>query len=257
MTLERTIPMEDVVLMALRAALPVKALEDVIIGPRAGLLVVDEINGFCTPGAGNLAPPPGAMPPAIATMIERTNGLARAFAASGRKILAFVDTHVPGREEPPYPPHCETGSNEDELVPDLAWLNDEPAATVVRKDVINGFIGSIAKDGSNALVDWINDNRLETVVVVGICTDICSSDLVTTLLSARNHHFADHSRLLPTLVEIVVLDEGNATYDLPGTVARDLGLPETATHPAGLAHHIGLWTMQSRGATIAASLKVA
>lgn len=254
---ERTHDMEDVVLMALRAALPVKAAEAVPVGSRAGLIVVDEINGFCTPGAGNLAPPPGPMPETIATMIARTDSLAKEFAASGRKILAFVDTHVPGRAEPPYPPHCETGTGEDELVPTLAWLADESAATIVRKDVINGFVGSIASDGSNALVDWINENRLETLVIVGICTDICSSDLVTTLLSARNHHFAEGGRLLPTLREVVVLDEGNATYDLPASVASDLGLPETAAHPAGLAHHVGLWTMQSRGAVIAASLRVA
>ena len=249
--------MEDATLSALQAALPVKEIPGVPVGRRAGLIVVDEINGFCTPGAGNLAPPPGPMPRPIETMIARTDVLARAFVASGRPILAFIDSHEPGRAEPPYPPHCERGSGEDELVPRLAWLESEPRATIVRKDVINGFVGAMNGDGSNSLVDWIAGNGIDTVVVVGICTDICSSDLVTTLLSARNHRFPDGTRLIVSLKDVVVLADGNSTYDLPASVADGLGLAPTSAHPAALAHHVGLWTMQSRGAIIAADLDLA
>ena len=54
-------------------------------------------------------------------------------------VLAFLDTHDSGKQEPPYPPHCESGTGEEDLVPELKWLEKEPQATLVRKDCINGF----------------------------------------------------------------------------------------------------------------------
>src|SRR3954452_11459118 len=71
-----------------------------------GLVIVDEINGFATVGAGYLAPPsPNAQ---VTRMVEETDRVAKYFTASNRPILAFLDTHVPGKAEPPYPPHCES-----------------------------------------------------------------------------------------------------------------------------------------------------
>lgn len=207
-----------------------------------GLVVVDEVNGFATVGAGNLAP---AAPNAqVARMVEETDRLARRFQSAGWPILAFLDTHEPGKPEPPYPPHCEAGTGEEELVPALKWLETESAATLVRKDCINGFVGSI-QDGRNRVVDWINDKRLAAILVVGICTDICVMDFVLTLLSARNHG------MTPTLKDIVVFEPACATYDLPRSAAEELGLPATAAHPQAPTHHLGLYFMASRGALLA------
>jgi len=72
-------------------------------------------------------------------------------------------------------------------VPKLEWLEQDKHTTLVRKDCINGFVGSIAPDGRNRVVDWVNQHKLEAVLVVGICTDICVMDFVLTFLSARNH----------------------------------------------------------------------
>ncbi|MCZ6524396.1 MAG: isochorismatase family protein, partial [Alphaproteobacteria bacterium] len=111
------------------------------VGERAiGLVIVDEVNGFATVGAGNLAP--AADNPQVTRMVDETDRLARGFAARGRPILAFLDTHQPGKPEPPYPPHCEAGTGEEELVPKLKWLEGEARATLVRKDCINGFVGA-------------------------------------------------------------------------------------------------------------------
>lgn len=213
-----------------------------------GLVIVDEVNGFATVGAGPLAPPrPNAQ---VRRMVAETVGLARDFADSGKPIAAFLDTHEPGKPEPPYPPHCEKGSGQEELVPELAWLAGSPRATLIRKDCINGFVGSIAIDGSeNRIVRWVNDHRLGAIVVVGICTDICVMDFVLTMLSARNHG------LMPGLENIVVYEPGCATYDLPKEVAGTLGLPETASHPQAIAHHMGLYMMASRGAVLASRLR--
>ncbi len=82
-------------------------------------------------------------------------------------------------------------------MPELAWLGDCPQATLIRKDCINGFVGSIdVATGANRIVDWVNAHHLETVLVVGICTDICVMDFVLTFLSARNHG------VMPSLVDI-------------------------------------------------------
>lgn len=231
------------------AALPVAAPALKLGAGRVGLVIVDEVNGFATVGAGNLAPPVDN--PQVSTMVSETDRLARAFSAKGWPVLAFLDTHVPGKPEPPYPPHCEAGTGEENLVPELAWLEQDANATLVRKDCINGFVGAIRPDGSNAVVDWVNANSLDHVLVVGICTDICVMDFVLTLLSARNHD------LMPSLKDISVYARGCATYDLPKEVATGLGLPETAAHPQDLTHHMGLYFMASRGAQIVGEVVLA
>ena len=213
---------------------------------RTGLVVVDEVNGFATTGAGNLAPPaPNAQ---VDRMVAETDRLARRFDRSGWPVLAFLDTHEPGVPEPPYPPHCERGTGEEDLVPALSWLEHCPNATLMRKDCINGFIGAIRSDGSNIVIDWVRDQALESILVVGICTDICVMDFVLTALSARNHG------LLGSVQNIAVYEPGCATYDLSRETAAAIGLPESAIHPQVPTHHAGLYFMASRGAVIADSL---
>jgi nicotinamidase-related amidase len=238
----------------LEKQLPIELRPYRLAGRTAGVVIVDEVNGFCTVGAGNLAPPaPDAQ---VARMVEETDRLARRFAEEKRAILAFLDTHEPGRPEPPYPPHCERGTGEENLVPALGWLEDCGCATLLRKDCINGFVGGIEASfmggghgqHHNKVVDWVNNHRLETVITVGICTDICVMDFVLTLLSARNHG------LMPTLADIVALEPATATYDLPLAATAGLGLPPTAAHPKAETHHMGLYFMASRGALLASEL---
>jgi len=234
----------DSTLAAIEAALPIDP-QPYAIGDRAtGLIIVDVVNGFCTVGCGPLAPTgPNEQ---IATMVSESNRLAQEFTTQAMPILAFLDTHEPGKPEPPYPLHCEKGTGEEKLVPQLKWLEDDPYTTLVEKDCINGFIGSIdVATGNNKLVQWIQQHQLEALVVVGICTDICVMDFVVTMLSARNHD------MVPMLKDIVVYTEGCSTFDLTAGMATQLGLPKTAIHPQNIAHHMGLYTMAERGALIA------
>jgi nicotinamidase-related amidase len=226
----------------LRATMPIR-MEPLTVGAQnTGLVIVDEVNGFATVGAGYLAPPvPNAQ---VTQMVDETDRLARAFSEQKRPILAFLDTHVPGKPEPPYPPHCEAGTGEENLVPKLEWLEQDRHTTLVRKDCINGFVGSIGPDGRNRVVDWVNQHKLEAVLVVGICTDICVMDFVLTFLSARNHD------LMPSLKDILVYEGGCSTYDLPKQTAETLGLPPTAAHPQDVTHYMGLYFMASRGARL-------
>lgn len=233
----------DALLSLLQDHLPV-ILEPVDLrGVSSGLVIIDAVNGFATVGAGPLAP---TVPdPRISGMIEATHQLARRFVDSGRPVLAFLDTHQPGVPEPPYPPHCEAGSGEEELVPQLQWLEETPGVTLIRKDCINGFIGADDGAGGNRIVDWVVQHQLQAVLAAGLCTDICVMDFVLTMLSARNH------RLLRGLSDIVVYEPGCATYDLPRTRAESLGLPLGAAHPQAAAHHLGLYFMAARGARLA------
>jgi nicotinamidase-related amidase len=245
---------EQTPIEALQRHLPIRLQPYAAFARPCGLVIVDEVNGFCTVGAGNLAPP--VPDEQIRRMVEETDRLARRFAEARRPILAFLDTHEPGKPEPPYPPHCERGTGEEELVPELAWLADCAGASLLRKDCINGFVGGMEASYvggchgmfHNKVVDWINSHRLAAVVTVGICTDICVMDFVLTLLSARNHG------LMPTLEDVVVYERATATYDLPLAAAAALGLPPTAAHPKAETHHMGLYFMASRGALLAAEL---
>ena len=234
---------------AVRSELPVSGEELNLDAKGWGLVIVDIVNGFATVGTGNLAPP--AENPQVTQLVAESDRLARGFAEQGWPSLAFLDTHEPGKPEPPYPPHCEAGTGEEELVPALKWLEAAPQATLVRKDCINGFVGAIGASGENAVVDWANANEIENLLVVGICTDICVMDFVLTMLSARNHGLTQRCE------EIYVYDDGCATYDLPKTVASSLGLPETASHPQDLPHHVGLYFMAARGARIANAVEIA
>ncbi len=237
----------DALLQGLQTHMPIALAPFDAAAQRTGLVIVDEVNGFATVGAGPLAPPaPDAQ---VARMVAETDRLARRFAAMDWPIAAFLDTHVPGRPEPPYPPHCERGTGQEELVPELAWLGGCSRATLIEKDCINGFVGAIDPDsGANRIVEWARAESIEAALVVGICTDICVMDFVLTMLSARNHG------LMPDLVDLVVYEPGCATYGLDRETAAAAGLPETASHPQGLAHHLGLYFMASRGARLAAEI---
>lgn len=206
-----------------------------------GLVLVDIINGFCTVGSGNLAPrEPNRL---ITEMINESAKLARVFCDKKWPIMAFLDSHHPGKLEHPYPPHCITGTDESNLVPALQWLEREPNVTIRRKDCYDGYIGSMEEDGSNLFIDWVKTNQIKALLVVGICTDICVLDFVCSTLSARNRGF------LTPLEDVVVYSQGCATFEFPVSVAKNT--KDTVAHPQELMHHVGLYMAKGRGAKIA------
>lgn len=207
---------------------------------KTGLVLVDIVNGFCTVGSGNLAP---TQPDdQISGMVDESVKLARVFCEKKWPIFAFLDSHHPDIPEPPYPPHCIAGTHESKLVPALQWLENEPNATLRCKDCIDGFLGSIEKDGSNLFIDWVRNNQIKKILVVGICTDVCVLDFVCSTLSARNRG------LLVPLEDVIVYSNGCATFDLPIHVAKTM--KDAIAHPQELMHHIGLYIAKGRGAKV-------
>ncbi|KAK6923838.1 Isochorismatase-like [Dillenia turbinata] len=209
-----------------------------------GLVLVDLVNGFCTVGSGNLAPvEPNKQ---ISQMVDESVRLAKGFCDRKWPVLAFIDSHWPDVPEPPYPPHCIMGTDESKLVPPLEWLENEPNVTIRRKDCIDGFLGSIEKDGSNVFVNWVKSNQIKVILVMGICTDICVLDFSCSVLSVRNRGF------LAPLEDVVIYAKGCATYDLPDDIARNI--KGAIPHPQDLMHHIGLYMARGRGAKIASKV---
>lgn len=51
----------------------------------------------------------------------------------------------------------------------LEWLEHEPNVTLRCKDCIDGFLGSIEKDGSNVFVDWVKTNQIKVVSIPISC----------------------------------------------------------------------------------------
>lgn len=233
----------------LEQTFPVRPVPLALDGDRAvGLVVVDA--GVAFTRSGSLSDPLHMIP-----MVRRIGEHARALrAALGDRlhVLCFLDTHHPDIPEPPYPPHGVIGTGEEEMDPELAWLLEEPQVTVVRKDCINGFVGGIdVQTGQNAVVEWVRAIHPRHLLVTGDCTDICVSDFVVTLLSARNHGLlspperaldarGDRAALVADItgLDIAVLADACETFDAPG-------------HDRAASHHVGLWFMGARGATIA------
>ncbi|XBH63090.1 nicotinamidase 1 [Aegilops tauschii subsp. strangulata] len=224
----------------LRSAAPFLPDADLLLTPGTGLVLVDLVNGFCTVGAGNLAPvTPNKQ---IEKMVEESTRLAKVFCQRNWPVFAFLDTHHPDKPEPPFPPHCIIGSGEENFVPALEWLENDPNVTMRRKDCIDGYLASFEKDGSNVFSEWVAKFQIKTVLVVGICTDYCVLDFVSSTLAARN------IGRVPPLEDVVIYSEGCATFDLPVEVARSM--KGALAHPQDLMHHMGLYMAKSRGAKI-------
>ncbi|KAK3411808.1 hypothetical protein EUGRSUZ_I00561 [Eucalyptus grandis] len=229
----------------LREHLPVEQESVVLSGDvKTGLVLVDVVNGFCTVGAGNLAPrQPDKQ---IQEMVDESVRVARVFCEKNWPVFAFLDSHHPDVPEHPYPPHCIIGTDEAKLVPALEWLENEPNATLKPKDCIDGFLGSMEKDGSNVFVDWVRSNQIQVILVVGICTDICILDFVCSTMSARNRG------LLAPLEGVIVYSRACATFDIPVDVAKED--KDLTAHPQDLMHHVGLYIAKGRGAKVASEV---
>jgi nicotinamidase-related amidase len=223
---------------------------------KLGLVLVDPVVGFTRQGFLSDAV-------SMAPMVAAIDALCRDLLARlGDSVALYVfrDHHGPDQIEPPYPPHCQEGTGEELLDPDLRWLEAEPRATIRPKDCINGMIGALQPVESaqtqptaytNHFAEWVKTQDVHALMVVGDCTDICDLDFVVSALSARNHGMFGESR---AAMPIMVYEPACATYHLPDPEA--LGLPITARHDRPLSHHAALYFMQARGAQIVSNYTV-
>jgi nicotinamidase/pyrazinamidase len=153
---------------------------------RKTILVVDMLNGFCR--FGNLA----------SARLDSITGRLREHLTreqdAGVDLVFLADAHAADDAEfAMFPPHCITGSGEEEIVPELAELAGR--GYVVRKHTYSGFYGT-------ELDTLLERLAPDVVEVTGVCTDIC---VLHTVYELRIRGY-----------EVLVRHDLVETYDAPG-----------------------------------------
>lgn len=213
-------------------SLPSLPLANALPAPeRAAILSVDVIQGFCV--SGPLASPRVAR---IVTPIVQL--FQSAHAAGLKHILLTQDTHEPDAVEfANFPPHCVRGTAEAEPVAEIQALPFFHEMVILPKN-------SIASGLNTGLSDWLDAHpEVNTFIVVGDCTDLCTYQLAMHLRLDANARQIQRRIIVPAdCVE---------TYDLPVDTARQIGaLP----HPADLLHAVFLYHMALNGMEVVQSI---
>mgnify|MGYP000196766266 CR=1 FL=1 len=195
---------------------------------RAAIVSVDVIKGFCnfgplaSPRVGRIAAPIAGL-------------LMNAWAAGVRNIILTQDTHEPDAVEfAQWPAHCVRGSEEAQPVDELTALPFFDQILQIPKNSIHSGLNT-------GLSDWLNRHpEVDTFVVVGDCTDLCTYQLAMHLRLDANAR--QLTRRVVTPVDCV------DTYDRTVASARaEGGLP----HPADLLHAVFLYHMALNGVEVA------
>jgi nicotinamidase-related amidase len=215
------------------AALPTLALAAVAAPPeRAAVLSVDVTNGFCY--AGPLASP--RVKDIIAPIVRLFEAAQR---AGVRHLLLSQDAHEPDAVEfGQFPPHCIRGSAEAETVPEIQALPFYTTMTHLPKNSISAGLNS-------GLEAWLQAHpAVDTFIVVGDCTDLCTYQLAMWLrLRANSAQLRQR---------IVVPVDGVDTYDLPVEAARPLG---AVPHAGDLLHLVFLYSLMLNGVEVVRALE--
>ncbi len=195
---------------------------------KVGIVSVDVINGFCTVG-------PLASPRVNAIVEPITQLFQDAWDAGVRDIALPQDTHPADAVEfMSYAPHCVRGTSESETVPAFKALPFFDHITVIEKNSINS---GLAPD----FAAWLKARpHIQTWIVVGDCTDLCTYQLAMHLrLTANQNQQAGVRVILP----VNTVD----TYDLPVNVAQDIG---AVPHDGDFLHLVFLYSMMQNGIEI-------
>ncbi len=138
------------------------------------VLVVDMLKGFMEPGH-NLYCGDGCRDiiSNVRTLLEREK-------EQGSKILFVSDNHDPDDLEfQMFPVHCVKGTDETQVVPELAEYVESSGGNVLPKNRYSGFFGT-------NLADQLESMEVEKIIVCGVCTDIC---VLHTTADARNRDY--------------------------------------------------------------------
>jgi nicotinamidase-related amidase len=213
-------------------ALPAMALAEVIAHPeRAAIISVDVIQGFCTAGA--------LASPRVARIVEPIVHLFRAAWERGlHQIVLVQDTHEPEAVEfGAWPAHCVRGTPEAQAVAEFQALPFFERLITFPKNSISSTL-------STGLSGWLALHPgVDTFIVVGDCTDLCTYQLAMQLrLEANARQLARR---------VIVPADCVDTYDRTvETAQREGGLP----HPAALLHAVFLYHMALNGVEVVRSL---
>jgi nicotinamidase-related amidase len=210
--------------------LPTVPLGEVVRDPaRTALISVDMINGFCYEG-----PLSG---PRVAGIVEPIAALMQAVHNAGvRRFVLTQDTHDPAAPEfAQWGPHCVRGTSEAATVSAFTALPFADEFVVVEKN-------SISSSHSTGFDAWLDDPAqapVDTFIVVGDCTDLCTYQLAMHLKIRANAAGRE--------VRVVVPEDCVQTFDVPVPVAEQLGI---LPHDGDLHHLFFLYHMALNGCEV-------
>ena len=134
------------------------------------VLAIDMLRGFLEEGN------PLFCEAASRSIIPRVQRLLAREMSRGSPLCFIMDSHDPDDLEfRMFPRHCVAGTEEAELVPELAGFPGER----LRKKRYSGFFGTPLEQRLQVL-------QPDTLIVVGVCTDIC---VMHTVADARNRDY--------------------------------------------------------------------
>jgi len=198
---------------------------------RVAIVSVDVIEGFCSQGTLASARVGGIVEP-IARLLRS------AWNAGVHSIALVQDTHEPDAVEfGAWPVHCVRGSDESQSVAALRELPFYSQLSIFPKNSISSFMNT-------GLSAWIAGRpALDTFIVVGDCTDLCTYQLAMHLRLDAN------ARQVPR--RVIVPADCTDTYDWAVTAAqKEGGLP----HDAALLHAVFLYHMALNGVEVVSSI---
>ena len=183
--------------------LPWQSLGELAWQGKVAVFSVDMINGFCHEGA--LASP--RVKSIIPDVVDIIN---RAYEIGVRDFIMAQDNHTPNTVEfANFPPHCQQGTSEAEMIPELAQLPFADRYQIVTKNALSAF-------HSTAMTRWLKEHRdLAAAIVVGNCTDLCIYQMAMHLKLYANEHD------LP--LHVIVPENAIQTYDMPVSTAEEIG----------------------------------
>jgi nicotinamidase-related amidase len=163
----------------------------------------------------------------------------RAHALGVRHFILPQDMHHEEAVEfGSFPPHCTNGSEESKPVPEFIALPFFDDLTLLPKNSLSSNIGT-------ELPGWLNVHpEVETFIVVGDCTDLCTYQLAMYLRLRANANQRHTDRII---LPVDCVD----TYDMSVESAEELG---AFPHHGDLLHLIFLYHMALNGVQVVASV---
>ena len=181
--------------------LPIVQLKD-LQSKQTVLVIVDMINGFTREGA--------LMSPRVEELIPGITELSKACDKLEIPKLAFADSHT--AESPEFdacPAHCMKGTSESEIVEEIREIG---GYTLIPKNSTNGFL-------EEGFQKWLKENRqINTIVIIGDCTDICVQQFAITLKTWFNMQ-NEKARVIVPINAVETYDLGLHDADLMNVMA--------------------------------------
>lgn len=199
---------------------------------KTALLCVDMTNGFCKEGS-LASPRVASIIPPIVRLFKQ------AWQAGCRNMLLLQDAHEWNAVEfGAFPPHCTRATVEAQTIPEIRELPFYDYMLLIEKNSIDSSLGT-------DLDAWISDHpKVQTYVVVGDCTDLCTYQLAMHLKVSANAQQKTRWVVVPA--------NCTETYDTPIAMAKEIG---AFAHPGDYFHYTFLYHMALNGMEVIREIK--